>query len=202
MDSNGTVSSQRDGSPRRSVRTWTRFAAVLGVATFGFLTVAASCSGSVEFSVGGKSPEDAAKGVIDGELTDQIGLGDMDTSCDSVDDPEVGTEFECQSITDGGQEIRWSVVVDEEDSIDVNSTNLIRADVWARFVEAGAGLLAEQSGRPLGVEDLDCGVGPIILPDDNIVECVLTPPGSGNTLEAFITVTDIATGEFFIEVGE
>ena len=116
------------------------------LAVVAFFAIGAPCSGSVGSSIGGESPEDAAVERIDGLDTD---LSDMETSCDSVEDPEVGTKFNCRSMTDDGREALWAVLIDGEDHINVTSINLIRADFWGRFIATAADALANATGRPL-----------------------------------------------------
>ncbi len=53
---------------------------------------------------------------------------------------------------------------------------------------------------PYPPENLDCGVGPIVLAADNTVACVLTVPGSDVQYDAVLTVNDIDTPNIDIEV--
>ena len=111
---------------------------VLTVMVFGLATGLSACSANVEFSIGGQPPEDAAVDLIEGELSDDLGLA-MTGECDDVDDPEVGVSFECTGTTDDGRVVEFDATIDEEDHISVFSVNVVNAGAVGRFAAAEAG---------------------------------------------------------------
>ncbi len=70
--------------------------------TLATLFVVTACSGDISFSIGGQSVDDAAVELIEGDLADQIGLGELTAACPEVPDAEVGTEFDCTATTADG----------------------------------------------------------------------------------------------------
>lgn len=156
--------------------------------------VLAGCSAS--FSIGGQSVEDAAVELISGELADELGLGELSATCPPVEDPEVGTEFTCTATTSDGRTIEFDGVVDREDHIDVQTTNIILPDkLEANFYDA---LSAQNPDVELAVEGFDCGEETIVLeaddPSSRQVTCEVTPTGQP-TQTATLTVNDLATSD-------
>lgn len=186
-----TTTADPIGHRRRRSRA---LAAVLATVAF-----AAGCSGELSFSIGGQSVEDAAVELIEGELAEGIDLGPLDADCPEVSDPEVGTEFACTATTPDGQVIQFEGLVDREDHIDVQTTNVIIADAIATFEAAGIDAIDRTEGTTLDVSAMDCGDASIVIPADGVVECTLTDPSSGELWDAVYTVTDLSTGDFSLE---
>jgi hypothetical protein len=150
--------------------------------------VMAACSAEVSFSVGGQSAEEAAVDLIEGDLADQIGLGPLDASCQDIDDLEVGDMFGCTAFVESGDVIRFVVVADAEDSIDVTSQNLILAEAVPTLEAAAVEALESGTGLSLGVENFDCGDRTVIVEEGGDVACVLTDPSNGDRYEATVTL--------------
>jgi hypothetical protein len=169
------------------------------VAVLASVALAAGCSGDVSFSIGGQSVEDAAVELIEGELADGIGLGELEADCPEVPDPEVGTEFGCTATTPDGAVIDFAGTVDREDHIDVETTNVIVADALGTFEAAGIDLVNETEGAALDASAMDCGDASIVIPADGAIDCTLTDPSSGELYDATYTITDLSTGAFSLE---
>ena len=166
------------------------------LATTGML---ASCS--AEFSIGGQSPESAAVELIEGELSDELGVA-MTGECDDVDDPDVGVSFECTGTIDDGRVVEFVTLIDRDDHIAVDSVNVLVPEAVDRFEAATAEGIAQQSGVPLDASAVDCGEGPIVFDSTMTMPCTLSDPSNGDVYDVTLTVTDIDEGLFDIEVGE
>jgi len=160
----------------------------------------AGCSGDLSFSIGGQSVEEAATELIEGELADQIGLGTLVASCPEVPEPEVGTEFACTAETVDGEVIEIAGVVDREDHIDLNTTNLIARAVLGEFESAGVGVLNDQQGLALDASAIDCGDTARVFGDDTTMVCTLTDPDTGDLFDATFTITNLDEGTFDLDV--
>ena len=159
--------------------------------------VAAACSGSASFSIGGQSVEEAAEELIAGELAEQIGLGELTPSCPAVEDPEVGVTFSCTATTPDGLTIEFAGVVDREDHINVEATNLVSGpEIEQRFYET---LNAQNPDAGLTPDGVDCGGDVIVLVDEQLT-CDVSPQNAP-AQTATLTVIDIATGEFEFTFG-
>jgi hypothetical protein len=153
--------------------------------------MAAGCSAS--FSIGGQTVEDAATDLIEGELTDQIGLGPLTASCPEVEDPEVGTEFTCTAATPDGETIDFAGVVDREDHIDVSSVNVILGRAIPAYEAAGIDLVNEQSGSALDPSAMDCPEVSYVYGPGKTMDCTLTDV-DGSRYNATYTFTDTEGG--------
>lgn len=156
---------------------------------------------SAEFSIGGQPPEDAAVDLIEGELSDDLGVA-MTGECDDVDDPEVGVSFECTGTTDDGRVIEFVTLIDEEDHISVDSVNVVNAGAVDRFAAAAADALSEQAGVALDASAVDCGDEAIVLDESMTLACSVTDPTDGAVYDASIIITDLDEGSFDVEVGD
>ena len=162
--------------------------------------IAASCgSASFEVSFGGGtgSVEEAAAFLIEGELADQVGTT-LVADCPPVDDPDVGTTFTCTATTETGEVIEFDGIVDREDHIDLNSTNLVVADAvpdWEALVE---GSVEETVGVDVVI---DCGDGFIVLDANDQMTCeVSDPTGANADAPILIDVDDLDQGTFRWEI--
>ncbi len=163
---------------------------------------AAACSGSVEFSIGGESPETAAENLIEDEIADQAGLGELTAECDKPEDPKVGTFFDCTATTTDGQVIQLTTEIDREDHIDVNSTNLLTPEALPQFETAGTEALAQQFAVELPDTTIDCGDQSVVLtPEGNFV-CAFNDPASGDVYDITFEITDLESGAFNLAVAE
>jgi hypothetical protein len=161
--------------------------------------VTAGCSGDISFSIGGQSIEDAAVELIEGDLAEGIGLGALEATCPEVADPAVGTEFDCTATTPDGAVIEFAGLVDREDHIDVQTTNVVVADAIGTFEAAGIDVINETEGTTLDASAMACGDSSIIIPDDGAIGCELTLPDTGEVYDAVYTINDLATGDFSLE---
>ena len=166
-----------------------RIAAVVAVV----LTASACGSTSFEVSFGGGSGtvEEAATFLIEGELADQVGAP-LIADCPEVPDPEVGTEFTCTGTTEQGDVITFAGIVDREDHIDLNSTNLIVADRVAAWEDGVAASVGETLGFAVTV---DCGDRFVVLDETGEIPCRVTDE-FGEQARLVVTVTDLDEGDF------
>lgn len=153
------------------------------------MVVLASCSGS--FSIGGQTVEEAAVELIEGELSEIVGLTFV-ADCPEVVDPEVGTEFSCTAATDRGAIAHFDVLVDREDHIDVQTTNLVSVEAFPKFESVISDGIAEESGGAQVV--VDCGEEAIIADAADSFSCALTGDGADPEASVVVTVTDFDDG--------
>ena len=162
--------------------------------------IASACSGSVSFSIGGQSPEDAAESLIEGELSDQAGV-ELAAACDDLEDPGEGDSFNCTGTTPDGRIIEFVVDIGE-DEVFANSTNLLVPDAVPDFEQSVIDALNANAGLNLPAGSLDCGDGALIVPQDKNVVCRLSDPNSTDIYDTTITITDQANWRFDISVAD
>lgn len=155
----------------------------------------AGCSADVSFSIGGRSVEEAATDVIEEDIADLLGW-ELAASCEDVDDPAVGDVFSCTSPAPTGGQILFEVTV-EENMVDVQSQNLVRADAVELFEAAALDLVRADTGATYPDGSFDCGDDTLVIPPDGVVDCQLSlPEGGVQTIEMYDIDPD--TGDFFI----
>lgn len=158
------------------VRRWLAAVAVLALA-------ATACAGS---------PKDAAEEFIMGDLADQIGLGALTATCDDPGEADVGDRFDCTATTSDGGVIEFVALMEDADTVDVSSTNLILARALPAVEEGAVTALEDAVGLTLGIENFDCGEATVIL-DDGTLTCTLTDPANGDLYDAIVTIEDMDT---------
>ena len=165
--------------------------------------VLSACSVSGEISIGSESPENAAKGLIEGALADQIGLGELTASCSKPSSDDVGARFLCTADTEDGRTVELRAVI-EEDGPFVETTNVVLAENLPPIVAAVLGEIEAQSGIDLAADALRCGTESLIVDSANQTICELTDP-VGDVFETTITFngldTDSPTFDFFVDTG-
>jgi hypothetical protein len=169
-----------------------RSAAVLAVVT----VVATGCS-----FVLGDTPDGVAVELIEGELAEEAGLGEVTATCEEPPNSDPGTTFECTSNSDYG-EIRWSAEMIDEETVNVTSVNFLSVADVVTLEESAVVALEGQYGISIGTENFDCGEEPIVLGDDLTVLCAATDPITGDVHDAEITFIDLQTGNFDVVVAE
>lgn len=162
---------------------------------------------SFSASVGG-TPTSAAEEVIEDDLAAQLGFGEIEAECGEPPNEDEGATFLCTSETDQGL-VRWEATIAEEDTVNVQSLNVLVEDDVAALEVAAVAEIEQVVGLPLGTEDFDCGDAPVVLGDEDQVVCALTDrtlgsagPADGVVYDTTVTITDMASGAFEFEVAE
>lgn len=165
------------------------------------MLIMAACGGSISFSIGGESVEDAAEDLIEGELADGLGLGELSAACEDVDEPQVGSKFSCLATTENGQVVKIDGEVDREDHINLLTSNYISVDGLRSLETIAEESLREQNGLEVIDDAIDCGNDPIVFGDDAAILCAITDP-TGAVFDFHIR--DIVTQpvDFNYEIGD
>jgi hypothetical protein len=146
----------------------------------------------------------AAEDVIEGEIAEESTLGDLSATCEEPDDPESGDVFACTATTEDGRTIEFTATVEDDDQVNVQSTNLITVDGLGTIEEVAVAALEEEIGQPLGVENFDCGSEPVIVDvPDGTLTCALTDPGNGDVYDAEVTLPSLDdVGSLTVQVAD
>ena len=167
-----------------------------------FLVVTAAAAGGCSFSFSvGDTPESVAQELIEDELGEQLGIGEITATCEVAPNRDPGTTFTCTSPSEIGQ-IEWLATLEDEDTVSVSPSNLLGSDDLVALEEAAVDVLEARVGIPLGTENFDCGDGPIVLGPDSIVNCALTDPTNGDVYDAELEITNFETGDFNVVVAD
>ncbi len=158
----------------------------------GAAIILTACSGSASFSIGGQPLHEAAEELIAGDLADQLGLGVLTPTCNEVDDPAVGTTFTCTATTSDGQVVEFDGVVDREDHINIESTNVVSGPVIEQALYQA--LNEDNPAAGLLPDGVDCGGEKVVLVAQKMT-CEVNP-AVGEAGTATLNLTDIDSGEF------
>lgn len=88
---------------------------------------------------------DAATGVIEGDLSENLAIEALDATCEEPGSKEVGTTFVCTATTPDGEELTFNAEIREDDEVYVYTTNYDRV---AKILIEG------QLASSLGVDSL------------------------------------------------
>ena len=149
--------------------------------------VAAGCSTSIDY------PGGATK-LIEGELEEKVGLGELTATCgDVADDVKVGDTFVCTAETTDGDTVEFLATVAEDDKVNVDTTNLITADGMTVIENGAVSVLEQETGATIGEGALECGEGPRVIDvASETLDCVLTSPDTGDKYETTITLDGLS----------
>lgn len=152
------------------------------LAAVGFL---AACSGSA--GTGGE-------GLIEGELADQIGLGELDAECEEPAEKAEGETFTCTATTEDGQTIEFLGTMTADDEIFVNTSNLLVASDIDAIREEGARVLSEEIPATIVADDIECPEV-VLLDDTGDFECEITDSATGTVFGLTVSTGGIEPGE-------
>lgn len=150
----------------------------------------------VAVSCGGSATE-TATAVIESEIADQIGLGDLEATCDQPDERVVGAEFPCTATTESGDVIRFTTTFEEEDRIFVLPTNVLLASDLPLLEQEAAEVLGPEVDAVIDPADIECPDTAVVLDENDQVTCSITDAASGTTYELIATLTDFVRDEGF-----
>lgn len=167
-----------------------------GWAAVGLALVVVACSTT--------EPDVAAVDLIEGDLTEQIGLGPLSGDCDDPTDTSTGDEFSCTGTTDDGEIIQFTAVFESDDEVFIYPTNLV---VDSSLFEAEA---ATTLGPELGIEidpaQIECPEGTIVLDAEGQMPCTITDAETGGVFPLTVTLggylRDQGYEERFYEIGD
>jgi len=166
------------------------------------LLLAAGCSVDVSVSFGGADAAAAAEHLIENDIADQAGIGPLEAGCEEIDDPQPGDTFTCTATTEDGETIRFDAVMEKNDTVDVESVNLVTADGLDLIEDLAVQALEENVGATLGAENFDCGDRGLVVEPGGTISCVLADPADGTLYNATITVKVLDPIEIFVEIGD
>lgn len=146
----------------------------------------------------------SGQGVIERELADQIGLGELDAECNEPDGLVEGETFTCTATTEGGETIEFLGTMRAKDEFDIYSSNLLTADDVVKIREEGARVLSAEVGAEIAADDITCPDDIVILDDSGDFQCEITDVTTGDVYGLTISTGGIEPGvgvkELFFQI--
>jgi hypothetical protein len=146
----------------------------------------------------------AAVGLIEGALSDQLGLGPLAADCDEPSASAAGEEFTCTGTTEDGAVIDFTAVFDADDEVFVYPTNIV---VDSSLFEAeGAETLGPEFGLEIDPAQIECPEEITVLDPAGRMFCTITDATTGGVFPMTVTLGGYIRDEGFdqrlYEVGE
>lgn len=157
----------------------------------------AACGGSAAAS---------GEAVIEDQLADEIGLGELDATCNEPDGLTEGETFTCTATTPDGETIELLGTMTSDDEFEIVTTNLLVASDVVVVREEGARVLSEEVGATILPEDIECPEGSIVLDDVGDFMCTITDTATGDVYELTVSTGGLEPGvgarELSFQIGD
>ncbi len=168
--------------------------------------ILASAVGALVFAACSESAADSGEVVIEERLAEQIGLGDLDATCNEPDGLKEGETFTCTATTTDEQTIELLGTMTADDEFDIVTTNLlIASDVEAIRAE-GARVLSDEVGATILPEDIECAEGSIVLDAVGDFVCAITDTATGDVYDLIVSTGGLEPGvgvrELSFQIGD
>ena len=159
---------------------------------------------------GGEDPQgtgalhsDRGAATIENIIASQIGLGPLNAQCSAVDGLVFGDEFDCTAETEDGQIVLFKGRVNDGAIIDVQTLNVLTADILGAVEVAATDVLIED-GLDVALGGLECGNASLVFdPLQTLaLACRVLHPLTGRVHAATVTVVNASTARVTVEVAE
>jgi hypothetical protein len=144
----------------------------------------------------------AGQELIEGELTDRIGLGPLEAACEGRG-LGPGETFACTATSPGRPPIEFvATISDDGEGVDLASTNLLLAEQVEQVEDFAASLIAEETTLPIDGDDFECADASIVVGPGEVIDCLVTDPIDQTIHAVSVTVDDLDTLSVTVDVGD
>jgi hypothetical protein len=152
------------------------------------------------------SAADTGEVVIEQQLADEIGLGELDATCNEPDGLKEGETFTCTATTPDGETIDFLGTMTADDTFDIVTTNLLVASDIEAIRAEGARVLSDEVGATILPEDIECAEGSVVLDDVGDFMCSITDTGTGDVYDLTVSTGGLEPGvgvrELSFQIGD
>jgi hypothetical protein len=148
----------------------------------------------VAISACGGSAATSGEAVIEGELADAIGLGELEATCNEPDGLSEGETFTCTATAAEGGTVEFLGTMTSDDVFDIATTNLLTADDVVGIREEGARVLSVEVGQEILVDDIVCPDAIVLLDESGVFVCEITDTSTGAIYELSVSTGGIEPG--------
>ena len=151
------------------------------------MLLVASCSASTT------NYQEAATKVIEGQLQQELAIGDLTASCEEPSSEDVGTTFSCTADDpEGRHHPLHGGDRQKGKKVFVQTTNVLTADNLTEIESEAARILSEKVGQDLPAEAIDCGQQAIVAKAGEPFVCALSDPSNPTVVyDTSITLDDL-----------
>ena len=170
------------------------------------LLVVVLATGVVALAACGGTAAESGQVVIEEQLAEEIGLGDLDATCNEPEGLSDGETFTCAATTADGETIEFLGTMTSDDEFEIVTTNLLIASDIEAIREEGARVLSAEVGAEILPEDIDCPEGSVVLDDVGDFECAVTDTATGDVYDLTVSTGGLEPGvgvrELSVQVGD
>jgi hypothetical protein len=154
----------------------------------------------------GGSAAATGEAVIQDQLADEIGLGELDATCNEPEGLTEGETFTCTATTPDGETIEFLGTMTSDDEFEIVTTNLLITSDVVAIREEGARVLSDEVGATILPEDIECADGSIVLDDVGDFQCTITDTVTGDVYELTVRTGGLEPGvgvrELSFQIGD
>jgi hypothetical protein len=166
----------------------------------------AALAGAVSLAACGGSAAESGQVVIEEQLADEIGLGDLDATCNEPEGLSEGETFTCTATTTEGDTIEFLGTMTSDDEFEIVTTNLLLASDVETIREEGARVLSAEVGSTIVPEDIECAEGSVVLDDVGDFRCTITDTATGDVYDLTVSTGGLEPGvgvrELSFQIGD
>jgi hypothetical protein len=144
--------------------------------------------------------------VIEERLAEDIGLGELDATCNEPDGLDEGETFTCTATTTEGETIEFLGTMTSNDEFEIVTTNLLTAEDIVIVREEGARLLSSEVGAEILPEDIECGDSSVLVDDAGDFVCAITDTATGDVYDLTVSTGGLEPGvgarELSFQIGD
>ena len=163
--------------------------------------VLAGCTSAPE-EEGPPTIRQSAEGLIETDVAEVAGLGELSPVCADVINAVVGTTFDCTATTEDNRVVSVSARIDELGRISLATNNMITAAALPSFERAAVDALNATVGSDLMPEAVDCGSSSVVLGPEQVMTCALLDPLTESIFDVSLTISDIEARQFSLLVAD
>ena len=142
----------------------------------------------------GGSAAATGEAVIQDQLADEIGLGELEATCNEPEGLSEGETFTCTATTTDGETIDFLGTMTSDDEFEIVTTNLLIASDIVVIREEGARVLSDEVGATIQPDDIECADGSIVLDDAGDFRCTITDTSTGDVYELTVSTGGLEPG--------
>ena len=154
----------------------------------------------------GGTAAESGQVVIEEKLADEIGLGELDATCNEPEGLSDGETFTCTATTADGETIEFLGTMTSDDEFEIVTTNLLIASDIEAIRAEGARVLSAEVGAEILPDDIECAEGSVVLDDVGDFTCAITDTGTGEVYDLTVSTGGLEPGvgvrELSFQIGD
>ena len=145
------------------------------------------------------SVRETSERIIQGDIADLIGQGDLSPVCPEVQNPLPGTVFQCSANASENRIVYVNGLIENDGRVSLATSNVLIPNDLPVFEQAAVSWLDNRIEGVVPSTAVDCGTSSIILNANKVIRCRYEPtPGDARDIK--IRINDLASRSVEVEV--